>query len=563
MYTVSELAQAVGKTENFVRQHIHRGHLTPVKDGRKTHITTEEAHRWCRARGLPFTPPPALQVAPLPQDRTVRIAVATFALPDGDRVNAFTHVRIRRPEHLGPWAPSPDGSWHREKLDHGFELFWTDTDPEGCEAFITEVLTHGTILLGALACRYDVLPSPRLHWVYRNHTGDPDAQLTSPFSCHSAEMREYWSRDSDVRRILTDALEALPTNRDRFCSLGFPLHSRIDRLGNLIVSTASDQITCELSARGRRNLAFNVAGDPLPDEYSATVWAAYSGDMVFHQQLPVESGRTTIPLSTPPDRIGFEVHRASDGQCVDRMDAYLIMDVHMRLDASTGTALHLTDQRGDTIHTVDPTRSRSRIVVSANDDASTLDRIVRSRNLGYRAAEAEAAARRQGTLARFQPAEFPQAVAHFVHLVDDDSDQATAVYLADRYFLSEVDGKDGIRLYTDLLSAAAGRELRVLCTQPPTKHPLPWWKKLPRDLTRNLVVRSFLTHDAKPRPAFHDRYMVTAKRETLLSHSLNGWPHDGVTFVTLPFDVYRAEAAYLWSIDVASTSAPLSVEEYA
>ena len=563
MYSVSELAQAVGKTENFVRQHIHRRHLKPLKEGRQTYVTTEEAHRWCRARGLSFTPPPALQVAPLPQDRAVRIAVAAFSLPDGTFVNAFTHVRIRGPEHLGPWAPAPDGRWHREQLDHGFELFSTDTDPGRCEALISDALGHGTISLGDQPCHYDLLPSPRLHWAYRNHHGDRDAQLLSPFSSHSAEVREYWSRDGDTRRMLTDALDALPANWDDFQSLGFPLRSRSDRLGNLVASTASDPITCELSARGRSNLAFDVAGDPMPDEYSATVWAAHSGDVVFHQRIAVTSGRTTIPLPTAPDRIGFEVHRASDGQCVDRMDADLVMDVHVRLDASTGPALNLTDQHGDTIHTVNPSRSPSRIVVSANDDASTLDRIVRSRNLGYHATEAEAAARRQGNHARFHPAEFPDAVAHFVKLVDDDSHQNGPVYLADRYFLNEVDGNEGIRLYADILSAAAGRELRVLCTQPPTAHPRPWWKNLPPDLTCNLVVRRFLTPEPMPRPAFHDRYLVTPKRETLLSHSFNGWAQHGVTFVTLPFDVYRGEAEYLWSIDVGSTNAPLSVEEYA
>ena len=73
-----------------------------------------------------------------------------------------------------------------------------------------------------------------------------------------------------------------------------------------------------------------------------------------------------------------------------------------------------------------------------------------------------------------------------------------------------------------------------------------------------------LSHSRQsPQPAFHDRYIVTSERETLLSHSLNGWARDGVTFVALPFGVYRAEAEYLWSVDVGSPSAPLFVEEYA
>lgn len=562
MHSVSELAQAVGKTENYVRQHIHRGHLTPVKDGRQTYITTEEAHRWCRTRGLPFTPPPALQPEPILQDRAARISVAGFSLPDGDRVNAFTHVRIRRREHLGPWAPAADGCWHREQLPHRFELFTTDTDPRSCQAFISQALSGGATTVGDQPCHYDLLPWPRLHWAYRNHHGDRDAPLLSTFSSHSSEVREYWGRDSDTRRMLADAMAALTADTDAFQSLGFPLRSRTDRLGNLIVSTASDPITCELSVLGRDALAFDVAGDPMPDEYSANVWAAHSGDIMFHRRIAVNPGRTTITLPTPPDRIGFDVHRASDGQCVDRMDADLIMEVHMRLNASIGPALNLTDQHGDTIHTVNPSRHRSKVVVSGNDDASTVDRIVRTRNLGYHATEAEAAARRQGNHARYQPAEFPDAVAHFVKLLDDHVDQAGPIYLADRYFADEVEGNDGIRLYADILSAAAGRDLRVLCTKPPKPSQSPWWRKLPPDLTSNLVVRSFRTHDPNPKPAFHDRYLVTPNHETLLSHSLNGWPKHGVTFVTLPFDVYRAEAEHLWSIDVGSTNAPLSVEEY-
>lgn len=562
MYSVSELAQAVGKTENFVRQHIHRGHLMPLKDGHQICVTGEEAHRWCRERGLTLTPPPTLKAEPVPQSRAVRIAVATYCPPDGNRVNAFTHVRIRRRESLGPWAPAADGRWHHDKLDHGFDLFWTDTDPAHCEAFTSEALT-GTVKLGDQACHYDLLPSPRLHWAYRDHNGDRDAELLSPFSSHSAQVREFWSRDSDTRWVLADAMDTPPTDSDALRSLGFPLRRRSDRLGNLMTSTAWDPLRCELSARRRSELDFDVSGDPLPGEYSATVWAAQSGDLVFHQQVAVKSGRTTIPLPNPPDRIGFEILRASDGQCVDRMDANLVMEVHVSLEASTGTALSFVDQQGDTIHTVNPSRTRSKIVASGNDDAATLDRIIRTRHLGHLAAEAEATARRQFRLARFQPEKFRDAMAHFVKLVDDESDQSGPIYLADRYFLKEVEGRDGIRLYADILSAAAGRELRVLCTQLPTKHPSPWWKKLPRDLTSNLVVRSFLAHGEKPKPAFHDRYLVTPKRESLLSNSISGWAKHGVTFVTFPFDVYRAEAEYFWSIDVGSANAPLSVEEYA
>ena len=52
--TVAELALAVGRSENYIRQHIHRKHLTARKDGRSVFVALDEASRWARERGLPF-----------------------------------------------------------------------------------------------------------------------------------------------------------------------------------------------------------------------------------------------------------------------------------------------------------------------------------------------------------------------------------------------------------------------------------------------------------------------------------------------------------------------------
>lgn len=562
MYTIPELAQAVGKTENYVRQHIYRGHLKPRKDGRQTYVTTEEALRWSRARGLRFAPPSGLPPDPQTGDRVGRLTVASFRSRNGVLVNAFSFLRIRRRDHLGPWSPVPDGCWRRHDLGHGFELSTLDTDPTRCEELISAALRTGTMNLGDRPCEYDILNPPRAYRAYRDHHGDHDAPIVSPFSDHSAEVREYWSRDSDIRRQLVAAMDGLETSWDGFAALGFPLGNRPDRLGNVMIASAWDSIKCTLSAQQTGGLAFDITGDPMPGEYTATVWGAHAGDFFFHQQLPVTSGRSSISLPIAPDRIGFEVFRSSDGECIDRMDVDLIVDVHVHLDASIGPAINLTDQRGNTIHAVNPARSRSRVVVSG-EDASTVHGLVRTRNLGYHAAQTELTARREGRLARFGPSDFAGAIRHFIKLLQEDADRPEPVYIADRYFLLEVGGIQGIQLYSDMLSATISRELRVLCTQSPSNHPRPWWKKLPAELTRHLVVRCFLTHDPAPQPAFHDRYLITAERETLLSHSLNGWVRDGVTFVTLPFGVYRADAEYLWSIDLRSSQAPLFVEEYA
>ena len=55
--TIAELAQAVGKSENYVRQHIHRKHLTARRVGRSVFVTLDQAARWARERGLPFGAP--------------------------------------------------------------------------------------------------------------------------------------------------------------------------------------------------------------------------------------------------------------------------------------------------------------------------------------------------------------------------------------------------------------------------------------------------------------------------------------------------------------------------
>ncbi len=563
MLSVSELADAVGRSENFVRQHIHRGHLAAQKDRRHTYVTTEEALRWCRDRNLPFAPSTGLLASTEPSSRAARLAVAAFHGADGRYLNAFTLVRTRRLDSLGPWALKADRRWRHASLDHGFSLFSLDTDPDHAQELLETALASGTMTMGDVDCQYDLLSPPRAHWAYRNHHGDHDTPILSPFLFHSAEVLEHWSRDSETRRLLTDTLDALPPSWDGFASLAFPLRERSDRLGNLMVASAYDPIKCNLAARHDGTLAFEVSGDPMPGEYRATVWAAHSGDNLLHREIPVTPGTTLIPLPSGPDRIGYALSRSVDGQCVDLMDADLIMDVNVRLDISAGPALNLTDRRGNTIHTVKPSRSRSRIVVAADDESTEVDRIVRTRKLGHNAAARTTSAQRQGILARYKPTDLASAIQHLVRLLEEDADRSEPVYLADRYFVSDVGGVKGVQLYADMLAATTDRELRVLCTQRPCNHPQPWWKNLPIALTRDLKVRCFLTHGCHPQPAFHDRYLITPKRETLLSHSLNGWVRDGVTFVTLPYGVYRTEAEHLWSMDIDSPNAPLLVEEYA
>ena len=45
-FTISELALAVEKSETYVRQHIHRKHLSAQKEGRNVFVALDEAARW-------------------------------------------------------------------------------------------------------------------------------------------------------------------------------------------------------------------------------------------------------------------------------------------------------------------------------------------------------------------------------------------------------------------------------------------------------------------------------------------------------------------------------------
>ena len=87
--------------------------------------------------------------------------------------------------------------------------------------------------------------------------------------------------------------------------------------------------------------------------------------------------------------------------------------------------------------------------------------------------------------------------------------------------------------------------------------------KYPSILTNHVAVRSVTSKDGKgrDRPAFHDRYLITPDREIIVTHSINGWHEHGVTFATLSYGVYRAEAEELWSLDVGRNKSGVHVEE--
>ena len=221
------------------------------------------------------------------------------------------------------------------------------------------------------------------------------------------------------------------------------------------------------------------------------------------------------------------------------------------------------------VHEVSPAAPSSSIDLNIDFDNGEFDKKIRQEWLARRLREREAAARRDGNFERYGPDAFEDAVQYFVGLLRRDTDQKTPIYLADPHFPTQLtdDSETDLslkKLCIDMFAATAGTPLRILCAKKRQDQddPPPWWSSLPEQIAAHVSVRAFLSRDGERR-GFHDRYLITPKREIIITHSLNGWHKDGVTFASLPYDVYRAEAERLWSMDTGSATADLLVREIA
>ncbi len=560
----------MGKSENYVRQHIFRKHLTAQKDGRNISVTLDEASRWASKRQLPFEPSTsAWLLTEGTKKRTARMTVLTLARPERTPCNLLTVVRHRRHDALGPWSDEPGETWESEELGNGLRLSALDAPLEHCRALVENILQAATLTIDGEQIDYVLESNPRHHRAYRDECGLADGPLRSPFVGHSAEIVEYWSFAADARRHWLDILDS---RRGRtwleLSRLGFPLDSLTDRVGNLVIAGAEDAISCDLDARYDRMLMLRVDGDRfLPGAYRATVWASHCGDEVLRREVTVMQGQTEIKLASDVDRIGFAIFRTADGQCIDLMEAFLLKQIGGQIKIDSSPTLQFRDRKRRLVHEVSPAAPSSGFDLSIDFDTAEFDKKIRQEWLARRLREREVAARREGNLERFGPDAFEDAVRYFVGLLSQDSDQKTPIYLADPYFMKQLTDDSGTnwslnRLCMDMFAATAGTRLRILCTKEgqDLDEPPPWWSSLPEQITAHVRVRVFLNRNGERR-AFHDRYLITPKREIIITHSLNGWHSQGVTFASLPYDVYRAEADRLWKIDPNSSTADLLVRE--
>ena len=558
--TIAQLAIAVDRSENYVRQHVNRQHLKVHRDGRNVFVDIEEAMRWARERGLPLTLPRRV-ILPISdmQNRAARMAVLTWHPAGSEPINMFTHVRHRRYEDLGPWAGELGGQWSSEVVlseysdeSEEFRLYVIDLSLDHCNALVEDILDKGVLEIDGCQIAYSLEQIPRRHRAYRDQRPDANHSVKSPFSNHSAEIIEYWSfADEPRERWLNVAGAAATQSEPLLKRLRFQLERRPDRVGNLIIAGAEDTIHCELSARGKALILTAEGIDDgalLPDEYTATVWSSHSEDDVMRCEVAITQRETVIDLQSEVDRIGCAIYRISDGQCIDYFESYLVMSISFEMHVESGETLELRDRRRARPQRINPWRSRETVHIDPSQDSSDLDKRIRREFLSRRSFEQDIVPRRERSFGRFGPERYEDATQFFLNLLHRHRDSTKSIYLADPYFMAIGPGDEESQLYLDIFQAAAGNSLHILCS--PTSRTKPedvWWSNYPSFLTSHVTVRELIGQAEYDR-AFHDRYLIAGDREILISNSFTGWRKDGVTFVGIPEGEYRAEAEKWWAL---------------
>ena len=525
----------------------------------------DETQRWTHKRGLCSNSATRISTAMTTmQDRTARLTVLAWEAPDGRLRNLFTLLRHRRKDGMGPWGGELDEDWRIDEVSGDLWLFTLDSSLARCEPIISRVLASGTLDVKGREVRYSLESVPRRHWAYRDErTTMVGTSLRSPFGRHSAELVEYWSFAGQPRKRWREELESSFRERGSRIDLGFPLEDRSDRVGNLIIAKAEDKINCDLLKHHDQTLTLIAESvDSTARSHCGTVWADHSGDTVFRQWIPSLSGETRIAIESEVDTVGFAVFRTQDGQCVDLMSHHLVMELGVNTIVHTEPKLRLVDPKRLFVHEINPFQSVSKRTLNTDQFSPNTDRGIRRRWLAYLSHRREDSARRERDFYRFVSGQLRRAVDHFLGIIATDFDSTSPIYFADPYFMDCLSKQEEIKLWLDIFSITSGAPLRILCGKHGQFGHLPqWWSNAPEPATAHVRARIFTKRPEHRRPAFHDRYLVTPRREILISHSVNGWANDGVTFASLAFGVYRAEAERFWAMGVGSSTADAYVEE--
>ena len=566
--TVADLALAIGKDENYVRQHIRRKNLAAWKDGRRVLVEEGEAARWAKERGLPFSQAiGTLDLDDGVSTRAARMTVLAIQGTDGTSKNVFTLIRHRDRRSLGPWGKEETLKWYSDSffVEDGGEtkslsFYRCDGNMAKCQELLKRILQEGKLEIEGQEVQFTIERKPRHHWAYQEHTHSGTGSLNSPFSKSSAEITEYWSFDVETHELWNATVQtASETAKKIAAALHFQIDQRLDRVGNLMIAKAQDAIESEITGRQGNRLILRVASrdwtEPPLGAYSATVWADHSGDKVIHRSIGIGDSETVLNHESDVDLIGYEIYRNSDGECIDRYEAYLVKEINFQLSLSgPSTELNIrVPRKGYSIRRQINTNSIASTFSVADENSKGKDQAIRQKYLEYVAMETDRAARKEGSLYRFSPERADEAIEHLAQLIRPKTNSKGPIYLADPYLKGESETE--LKMLTAILSEARGQPLNILCGLWENARKLNY----PKSLVAEAKVRSFTR--ASGRPAFHDRYLITPDGETLITNSVNGWGKYGVTFDSHPHGVYRAEAEQHWSLNVGANRNGVLVEE--
>ena len=494
------------------------------------------------------------------QTRVGRISVLAWHPKNGEARNLFTHIRHRRDDGSGPWTGEPDQIWRTTSFPSNdivqtgeIKLHRRDAPLKSCMGLVESILNTNTMAIDGVEVSYALEPPPRCHWAYRDRMKPDDHSVNSPFTGHSARVIEFWSLAPEPHHYWREVCESYPPRQleGLLSGLGFGLDQRLDRVGNLMISGAEDELDCELISKPN-HLILDVTSadgtDLTAKAYFATVWTGDSDDTLVHQHFEMDGRHTVISVDTAVDLIGFAIYRRSDGQCIDIWETGLVREITGLITLSTSRTLEIRDSQRGTTNSVGIGDAKTEFKVE-DKRVGALDAAIRQAVIGRRSWLLDRDARRAGNHGRFEPEDTQQAIDFFLRLVSDAWRSDGPVYLADPYFMQRDFVNTDERIYSSLFSLTKGQPLRILCGPQSANA---WLSNYPSILTSHVAVRSFTRKDSRgqDKPSVHDRCLITPDKEIIITHSINGWHDDGVTFATLPYGVYRARAEELWSMNI-------------
>ena len=569
--TVADLALAIGKDENYVRQHIRRNNLAAQKDGRRVFVEEAEAAKWAKERGLPFSQ--AIRTLDLDDEastRAARMTVLAIQGTDGTSTNVFTLIRHRDRRSLGPWDKEENLKWYCDTVPvenagetKSLSFYRCDGKMAKCQELVRRILQEGKLEIEGQEVQFTLERKPRYHWAYQEQTPRGTGSLNCPFSNSSAEITEYWCFDAETQERWTATVQtAAETAEKMAAALHFPINQRLDRVGNLMIAKAQNAVESEITAQHGNRLILRVASrdwtEPPMGAYSATVWADHSGDKVMHRSIEICDSETVINHESDVDLIGYEIYRNSDGECIDRYEANPITEISFQMAVSgppTELNIHVP-RKGYSIKRQISSDSTASIFTVTNEKNEGLDQAIRQKHREHIARENDRSARRDGKY-RFRPEQVDEAVEHLAQLVRPKPGQQGPIYFVDPHFMARGESEVEVKVLTAILSEARGQPLNILCGRWENNRRLTY----PKALVAHATIRSFTRADERGSRAIHDRYLITSAGETIITNSVNGWGKDGVTFHTNPYEVYRAETEELWALNLGVNGNDVLVRE--